>query len=100
MKNNLIDLYAKCGSMDKVHELFDKMTQLIVVPWTAMIVAYERNCLVERDCLVEKSLEISKEIQLTDVEPNSETFASILPACAKMGAFDEGMEIHQKLFED
>ncbi|XP_057831875.1 pentatricopeptide repeat-containing protein At3g24000, mitochondrial [Cryptomeria japonica] len=94
VKNTLIDLYAKCGSIHKAYELFDKMTQRSVVSWTAMIVAYEQNSLVEN------SLEIFKQMQLADVELNSATFSSILPACAKMGALDEGMEIHRKVFED
>ncbi|XP_059075372.1 pentatricopeptide repeat-containing protein DOT4, chloroplastic-like [Cryptomeria japonica] len=70
------------------------MTQRSVVSWTAMIVAYEQNSLVEN------FLEIFKKMQLADVELNSATFSSILPACAKMGALDEGMKIHRKVFED
>ncbi|XP_057816459.2 pentatricopeptide repeat-containing protein At2g13600-like [Cryptomeria japonica] len=85
---------VKCGSIHKAYELFDKMTQRSVVSWTAMIVAYEQNSLLEN------SLEIFKKMQLADVELNSSTFSSILPTCAKMGALDEGMEIHRKVFED
>ncbi|XP_057854928.2 pentatricopeptide repeat-containing protein At2g42920, chloroplastic-like [Cryptomeria japonica] len=85
---------VKCGSIHKAYELFDKMTQRSVVSWTAMIVAYEQNSLVEN------SLEIFKKMQLVDVELSSATFSSILPACAKMGALDEGMKIHRKVFED
>ena len=36
---------------------------------------------------------------LAGVKPNSATFASVLPACALMGAFEQGMEIHQKVIE-
>jgi pentatricopeptide repeat protein len=36
----LIDMYAKCGSIEKARELFDKMHQRDVVSWTAMIAGY------------------------------------------------------------
>ena len=39
-------------------------------------------------------------MQLSDVKPNSITFASILPACATMGALEEGMDIHQSVVEN
>jgi len=39
---------------------------------------------------VEKALETFKQMQLAGVKPNSITFVSILPACAKMGGFGIG----------
>ncbi|KAH9322937.1 hypothetical protein KI387_017576, partial [Taxus chinensis] len=39
----LVDLYAKCQSIHKVHELFDKMPQKTVFPWTTTIVGYAQN---------------------------------------------------------
>ncbi|KAH9323955.1 hypothetical protein KI387_018594, partial [Taxus chinensis] len=60
---------------------------------TAMIAGYAQNGLVE------KSLEFFNKMQLRGVKPNSATFASILPACAKMGALDQGMQLHQRIIE-
>ncbi|XP_057871438.2 pentatricopeptide repeat-containing protein DOT4, chloroplastic isoform X2 [Cryptomeria japonica] len=91
--NTLIDLYAKRGSIGKAHELFDKMPQRDNVSWNAMIVGYKQNGIDE------KSLDIFKQLQLAGVNPNSATFTSILPACAKMEALEEGMEIHQKIIK-
>ncbi|XP_057837776.2 pentatricopeptide repeat-containing protein At5g27110-like [Cryptomeria japonica] len=87
----LVDMYAKCGSIDKAFELFDRMPQRNVVSWTAMIAGYVQNGLVE------KALETFKQMQLAGIKPNSTTFASILPACAKMGALEQGMDIHQSI---
>ncbi|XP_057821304.2 pentatricopeptide repeat-containing protein At3g12770-like isoform X2 [Cryptomeria japonica] len=89
----LVDMYAKCGSIDQARELFDKMPQRDVVSWTAMIVGYAQNGFVE------KALETFKQMQCAAVKPNSTTFASILPACAKMGALEQGMNIHQSITE-
>ncbi|XP_057841741.2 pentatricopeptide repeat-containing protein At3g24000, mitochondrial-like [Cryptomeria japonica] len=89
----LIDMYAKCGSLDKARELFDEMPQRNVVSWTAMIAGYAHNGFVE------EALETFKQMQLAGVKPNSATFATILPACAKMGALEQGVDIHQSILE-
>ncbi|XP_057843541.2 putative pentatricopeptide repeat-containing protein At3g23330 [Cryptomeria japonica] len=89
----LIDMYAKCGSMQKAHTLFHELPQRDVVSWTAIIGGYAQNGLVD------EALKFFKKMQLVDVRPNSSTFASILPACAKFGVFEQGMEIHQKTTE-
>ncbi|KAH9310530.1 hypothetical protein KI387_025565 [Taxus chinensis] len=89
----LVDMYAKCGSLCKACELFDKSSQRDVVSWTAMIAGYAQNGFVE------KALETYKQMQSACVKPNSATFASILPACAKMGALEQGMNIHQSISE-
>ncbi|XP_057873039.2 pentatricopeptide repeat-containing protein At3g12770 [Cryptomeria japonica] len=87
----LVDMYAKCGSIDKARELFDKMPQRDVFSWTAMIAGYAQNGFVE------KALETFRQMQLVSLKPNSTTFASVLPACAKMGALKQGMDIHQSI---
>ncbi|XP_059065244.1 pentatricopeptide repeat-containing protein At1g08070, chloroplastic [Cryptomeria japonica] len=92
--NTLIDMYAKCRRIQKAGELFDKMPKRDVVTWTAMIAGHAQNGFVEI------ALDIFKQMQLADVEPNSATFASILPSCAKMGALEQGMEMHQKIIEN
>ncbi|XP_057873083.2 putative pentatricopeptide repeat-containing protein At3g23330 [Cryptomeria japonica] len=89
----LVDMYAKCGKIDKARELFDRMPQRNVVSWTAMIGGYAQNGFFE------KALEIFNQMKLAGVKPNSTTFASILPACAKMGALEQGMDIHQSIME-
>ncbi|XP_059069471.1 putative pentatricopeptide repeat-containing protein At1g68930 [Cryptomeria japonica] len=89
--NALVDMYAKCGSMNKAQELFDRMPQRDVVSWTVMIGGYAQNGFVE------KALETFKQMKLAGVKPNSTTFASILPACGIMGALEQGMDIHQSI---
>ncbi|KAH9288067.1 hypothetical protein KI387_032184, partial [Taxus chinensis] len=91
--NALVDMYAKCGSIQKARALFDNMPQKDIISWNAIIVGYAQNGFVE------KALETFKEMQLVGVKPDSTTFASILPACAKMGALEQGMDIHQSIME-
>ncbi|XP_057815486.1 pentatricopeptide repeat-containing protein At1g08070, chloroplastic isoform X1 [Cryptomeria japonica] len=90
----LMDVYAKCGSIKKAHELFEKMHQRDVASWNVMIVGYAQNGLAD------EALEVFKHMQLSGVKPDSSTFTSILPACAKLGALEQGIEIHQKIVEN
>ncbi|XP_057847984.2 pentatricopeptide repeat-containing protein At3g26782, mitochondrial-like [Cryptomeria japonica] len=89
----LIDMYSKCGSIQDAHKLFDNMAQRNVVSWTAIIAGYAQNGLVE------KALGMFKQMQLAGVRADSSTFARILPTCTKMGALEQGMEIHHKITE-
>ncbi|KAH9310398.1 hypothetical protein KI387_025433 [Taxus chinensis] len=89
----LVDMYVKCGSIQKARDLFDKMSERDVVSWTGMIAGYAQNGFVEI------ALETYKQMQLAGVKPDSTTFASILPACAKMGALEQGVDMHQSIME-
>jgi pentatricopeptide repeat protein len=40
--NALIDMYVKCGSLEKARELFDKINHRDVVSWTTMIAGYAK----------------------------------------------------------
>ncbi|XP_057862804.2 pentatricopeptide repeat-containing protein At2g13600 [Cryptomeria japonica] len=92
--NALIDMYAKCGSVHKARQLFDKMPQRDVVSWTEVIAGYAQNGHVE------KALETFKQMRLAGVKPDSTTFASVLSACAKIKALEQGMDIHQRIIEN
>ncbi|XP_057854721.2 pentatricopeptide repeat-containing protein At1g08070, chloroplastic-like [Cryptomeria japonica] len=89
----LVDMYAKCGSMHTACGLFDKIPHKNVVSWNAMIAGHAQNGIFE------KALEIFKQMQLAGVKADSTTFVSVLPACAKMGAFEQGKDIHQRTIE-
>ncbi|XP_059076469.1 pentatricopeptide repeat-containing protein At1g31430-like [Cryptomeria japonica] len=82
-------MYAKSGSVDTAHDLFEKMPQTNVVTWNAMIEGYVLHRFVEM------ALETFMEMQLADVERNSTIFPSILHAFAKKGALKQGMNIYQ-----
>ncbi|XP_059076662.1 pentatricopeptide repeat-containing protein At1g56690, mitochondrial [Cryptomeria japonica] len=122
--STLIDMYAKCGSIQNARELFDNMPHRDVVSWNSIIAGYVQNGFLNEGLRlfkdmpqqnvvswtsiiagyaqnghVEKTFEIFKQMQFAGVKPNSSTFASILPACAQLGALEQGMEIHKSMVE-
>lgn len=76
--NCLVDMYIKCGRIEKARELFDKMPHRDISSWTAIILGYTQNGYVDRP------LEFFKKMLLAGVKPNSKTFINILPTCANV----------------
>eukprot|EP01018_Ginkgo_biloba_P003630 Gb_16328 [translate_table: standard] len=84
----LIDMYAKCGDIENARQVFDKMSGRDVVSWTAMIAGYAQNGHAN------EALTLFHQMQLAYVKPDSVTIASVLSACANLGALQQGMWIH------
>eukprot|EP01018_Ginkgo_biloba_P002764 Gb_31266 [translate_table: standard] len=91
VESALIDMYAKCGSIEKARDVFDKMHQRDVVAWNTMIAAYTRQGLSEG------ALELFAQMQRSGTEPDQFTFSCVLPACANLGALEQGMQIHDEI---
>ncbi|CAK9867352.1 unnamed protein product [Sphagnum jensenii] len=91
--SGLVDMYAKCGSMEDAWRVFCKMPSQDVVTWTAMILGYVR-------CgQGEKALELYKRMQQEGVQPNAVTFMGALNACASLMALEEGRSVHQQMIQ-
>eukprot|EP01018_Ginkgo_biloba_P023741 Gb_23967 [translate_table: standard] len=86
--SSLIDMYAKCGSVDIAFQLFDKMSQRNVVSWNAMIAGYTQNGHIS------EALKIFRQMHLKGIKPDAVTLTTILPACAHLAALRQGKEIH------
>ncbi|PKA66156.1 Pentatricopeptide repeat-containing protein [Apostasia shenzhenica] len=85
---SLVDMYAKCGQVDKARELFDEMPVRDVVAWSAMISGY---CQWNR---CREALELFHKMQIAGVEPNEVTMVSVLSSCAVLGALETGKWVH------
>ncbi|CAI9103943.1 OLC1v1002540C1 [Oldenlandia corymbosa var. corymbosa] len=86
--NALIAGYAKSGNMQGALGFFSEMPSRNVISWTAMISGYSQNGKY-RDALG-MYLEMEKD---PGVKPNVVTLASVLPACANLGALEVGQRI-------
>lgn len=93
VKNALIDMYAKCGSIDSARQLFDNMPERNVVSWNAMIVGYAKLGLAA------EVLKLYKEMALEGTKPDEVTFVSILNACASLTALEEGIQMHNHILK-
>ena len=86
--NSLVDMYVKCGMVDKALEVLEELPNRDVVTWSSLIGGYAQcgQCCVAINCF---------ERMLSEgLSPNVVTFVCILKACTSIGAIDKGEEIH------
>eukprot|EP01018_Ginkgo_biloba_P004002 Gb_27891 [translate_table: standard] len=86
--NSLIDMYAKCGSIEDACHVFDKMSPRDAVSWTAMIAGYVQNGLCDQ------ALKLFCRMEVAGIQPDSVTIISVLSACAQLAALQQGKVVH------
>uniref|UniRef100_A0A803QUS9 DYW domain-containing protein n=1 Tax=Cannabis sativa TaxID=3483 RepID=A0A803QUS9_CANSA len=87
--SSLIDMYAKCGSIEEAYTVFQCTEERNIVLWNAMISGFARHaCSLEVMILFEK-------MQQSGMFPNEVTYISVLSACSHMGLVENG----RKYFE-
>lgn len=82
--NALIDMYAKCGSIDKAFRVFRNMKRKDVYTYSAMIFGLALNG--QGEC----ALELFYEMRKMGIEPNAVTFIGVLMACSHAGLLEDG----------
>ncbi|KAI9100268.1 hypothetical protein K1719_024486 [Acacia pycnantha] len=98
MRNNLgaalIDMYAKCGSIESAHEVFEEMPERDIVTWGAIISGFATHGKVQ------KCFELFHEMIMEGTHPNEVIFVSILCACSHAGYVDMGYHYFNKMVHD
>ncbi|KAM0990358.1 hypothetical protein ACFX15_008523 [Malus domestica] len=84
LTTSLIDMYAKCGDLDKALEVFNSVERRDVFVWSAMISGFAMHGR-GRD-----ALDIFSKMLEAKVNPNAVTFTNLLCACSHAGLVDEG----------
>jgi pentatricopeptide repeat protein len=82
--NALVDMYAKSGSIENAHKVFDQMIQRDVVSWNSMIASYAQHGHGK------EALQLFQQMQREKLVPNNVTFVGVLSACSHEGLLDEG----------
>lgn len=82
----LIDMFAKCGSLEDAVSLFERMRCKDTPAWSAMIVAYANHGEAE------KSMLMFERMRSESVQPDEITFLGLLNACSHRGLVEEGRE--------
>ncbi|XP_062104749.1 pentatricopeptide repeat-containing protein At5g15300 [Humulus lupulus] len=82
--NALIDMYAKCGSIQRALEVFEGMTNKDVSTWNSAIggLAFHGHA--------EEAINLFKDMLRTKIRPNEITFVGVLVACSHAGNVEEG----------
>eukprot|EP01018_Ginkgo_biloba_P006955 Gb_01588 [translate_table: standard] len=120
--NALVDMYAKCGCLEKARLVFDRMLVRNVVSWNAMIVGYAQKGFVDEAlklfCQMPKpdmvswnamiagfaqnelgyeTLKLFCQMQRVGMKPDKFTFASVLRACASLAVLENGKQVHTRI---
>lgn len=82
--NALVNMYAKCGSIDYAYKLFNRMPHHNLVSWNTIITAYGNHGQGEM------ALELFEQMKAVGVNPDSVTFTGLLMACNHAGLVDKG----------
>eukprot|EP00250_Pteridium_aquilinum_P020259 c24766_g14_i3 orf=338-1072(+) len=83
----LVDMYAKCGSLEKAQHVLNKLPFRDVVSWNSLIAGYAQ------EGQGEQALNCFEQMQREGLSPNTVTFTCILKACGNIGAADKGKQI-------
>ncbi|KAK3034924.1 hypothetical protein RJ639_032324 [Escallonia herrerae] len=79
----LIDMYSKCGSIDKVLQLFESLSQKNVITWNAILgglAMHNRG---------KDAVDFFSKMQQVGVGPSEVTYISVLTACSHAGLVQE-----------
>lgn len=85
VKNALIDMYSKCGDIERALQIFWGLTQRDVFSWTAMISGLAMNGHPREALELFSHMEV-----LGEAVPNEVTFLGVLSACSHGGLVEEG----------
>lgn len=86
--NALLDMYAKCGLLGKVQEIFDNFLVRNVVSWNSLISGFSQHKNGE------DALCCFEQMKMEGFFPNAVTFLCSLNACGYIGATHKGTQIH------
>ncbi|KAL3579490.1 hypothetical protein D5086_020994 [Populus alba] len=84
----LIDVYAKCGSIEEASCVFEGMTERNDVTWSSIVAGFVQNELYEEGLVL---FARGKEMGL---ENNQFMISSVIRACAGLAALIEGRQVH------
>ncbi|XP_071729762.1 pentatricopeptide repeat-containing protein At5g15300 [Rutidosis leptorrhynchoides] len=84
--NALIDMYAKCGNIDKAFKVFNSMKEKVVTTWNSIIggLAFHGHS--------EEAIRVFNEMCRLKLRPNEISFVGVLVACSHAGRVQEGRE--------
>ena len=113
----IIQMYAKCGSIEEARQAFDNLTNRNVVSWTAMVGAYAQSGsigstkvgdIVTWNVMIGAYAGSGRGVEAYDLylkmkeegfQPNAVTYMSLLNDCASTGALEWVKDVHRHILE-
>ncbi|XP_052209945.1 pentatricopeptide repeat-containing protein At4g21065-like [Diospyros lotus] len=92
--NALIDMFAKCGDVDKALRLFRDMGERTIVSWTSVIVGMAMH---GRGL---ESVSLFEEMKEAGTAPDDVTFIALLSACSHSGLVEQGWQYFNSMTKD
>ncbi|KAI5057120.1 hypothetical protein GOP47_0027814 [Adiantum capillus-veneris] len=86
--NSIINMYAKCRSMEDAEHMFNQVKNRDVVTWSVMIAGHTQHGHAE------KALLLFKQMLLSGIEPNKVVLMCALKACTALQCMRRGQTIH------
>lgn len=88
----LVDMYSKCGCIEKALEVFYSTKNKDISTWNSIISGL--GC----HGLAKEALNIFSKMVAKGLEPNEVTFVGVLSACSRGGLLKEGRENFENMF--
>ncbi|KAL4571206.1 hypothetical protein LXL04_017959 [Taraxacum kok-saghyz] len=86
IKNALMDMYSKCGTMEEAESVFNNMGSKDTASWNILIRGYAMQGSAN------KAFDIFHRLCETNLNPDEVTFVGVLSACCHAGLLNQGQE--------
>ncbi|XP_027362020.1 pentatricopeptide repeat-containing protein At1g31430 [Abrus precatorius] len=87
----LIEMYAKCGCIEKSLEIFNGLKEKDTASWTSII------CGLAMNGKTSKALELFGAMETFGLKPDDVTFIAVLSACSHAGLVEEGRKLFHSM---
>ncbi|XP_075075090.1 pentatricopeptide repeat-containing protein At5g50990-like [Nicotiana tabacum] len=91
--NLMIASFMKMGAVDVAKKIFNEVPLRDLVTWNSLIGGYVKNDMFK------EALSVFRKMLRSNVEPDGYSFASIITACARLGAIDHAKWVHHLMTE-
>ena len=89
--NSLVDMYAKCGILEKTRAVLEELPIRDTVSWNAIISGYADQGQGY------EALNCFEQMQYEGLSPSVVTFICTLKACGSVGCIDKGTQLHDEI---
>lgn len=88
---SLVEMYSKCGCIEKALEIFYGLREKDTASWTSII------CGLAMNGKTSKALKLFSEMEKVGTRPDEITFIGVLSACSHGGLVEEGREFFNSM---